>query len=208
MAERWATRLCSSGVWHPLTQLRTGGFWWSTILLPAYTCWWQLVHSSKGDDAKVLLSGITYIIFRPYITQSPYRKYVHITTRNVWNTTLEEFIWHTVSTHVCKSVYCYRYESTEYCDLDFRLQYAYDNEKFMTYCWSSKCQLLKTGYVSLFRLHGWMLFLGDECFERRDQLEIRRRCNVCMTTKNKEKSAQTMFEKAKIPLHWTYSKPD
>jgi len=26
-------------------QLRTGGFCWSKVLLPACPCWWQLVHS-------------------------------------------------------------------------------------------------------------------------------------------------------------------
>jgi len=39
-------------------QLRTGGLCWSKVLLPACPCWWQLVHSVYGEDARVLVNGV------------------------------------------------------------------------------------------------------------------------------------------------------
>jgi len=56
---QWTT--CVS--WHP--QLRTGGFCWSKVLLSACPCWWQLAHSDYGEDARVLLSGVTCTIAAP-----------------------------------------------------------------------------------------------------------------------------------------------
>jgi len=46
----------------------------------------------------------------------------------------------------------------------------------------------------MFQLHGWQLLLSDETFEWSDQLKIRRRRNVRITTKDKQKSAQKMFD--------------
>ena len=48
---------------HP--QLRTRGFCWSKDLLPACPCWLQPVHSVYGDDAAVLLNGITCSVSVP-----------------------------------------------------------------------------------------------------------------------------------------------
>jgi len=39
--------------------LKTGGFCWNKALLPACPCWWQLVHLSYGEDARILLNGVT-----------------------------------------------------------------------------------------------------------------------------------------------------
>jgi len=47
---------------HPY--LRTGGFCWSTVLLPACSCWQQVVHSDEGEDARVL-SGVICTISVP-----------------------------------------------------------------------------------------------------------------------------------------------
>jgi len=30
--------------------------------LPAYSCWQQLVHSAYGEDARVLLNGVSYTV--------------------------------------------------------------------------------------------------------------------------------------------------
>jgi len=49
--------------WHP--ELRTREFNYSHILLPERPCWWQLAHFDYGEDAKVLLSGVTYIVSIP-----------------------------------------------------------------------------------------------------------------------------------------------
>jgi len=47
------------------SQLRTGGFCWSKVLLPACRCWWQLAHSDYGEDARVLLNGVTCTVSVP-----------------------------------------------------------------------------------------------------------------------------------------------
>ena len=44
------------------TQLRTGGFCWSKVLLPTCPCWQQLVHFNYGADARVLLNRVTCTI--------------------------------------------------------------------------------------------------------------------------------------------------
>ena len=63
-----------------------------------------------------------------------------------------------------------------------------------TYCWRSERQLVETSYISLFRLHGRMLFGVNKRFERRDQLEIGRRRDVGMTAENKQESAQISYD--------------
>ena len=45
-------------------QLRTGGFCCSKVLLPAWPR--QLVHLDQGEDARVLLSGVTCTVSVPY----------------------------------------------------------------------------------------------------------------------------------------------
>jgi len=44
------------------SQLRTGGFYWSQILLPACHCWWEVVHSYYRKFTRALLSSVTYTI--------------------------------------------------------------------------------------------------------------------------------------------------
>ena len=46
-------------------QLRTGGYYWSKVLLSACPCRWQLVHLDEGEDTKVLLNGVTCTISVP-----------------------------------------------------------------------------------------------------------------------------------------------
>ena len=41
-------------------QLRSGGFCWCKVLLPACPCWQQPVHSDYGEDAGVLLNSVIY----------------------------------------------------------------------------------------------------------------------------------------------------
>jgi len=36
-------------------ELKTGGFCWCKVLLPACPCWWQPAHSDLGEDTGVLL---------------------------------------------------------------------------------------------------------------------------------------------------------
>jgi len=43
---------------HP--QLRTGGFCWSKVLLPACPCWRHLAHSNYGENARVFLNDVTW----------------------------------------------------------------------------------------------------------------------------------------------------
>jgi len=50
---------------HP--QLRTGGFCWSKVLLPRRPCWRQLAHLDYGEDARVLLSGVTCTVSIPSV---------------------------------------------------------------------------------------------------------------------------------------------
>ena len=52
---------CTS--WHP--RLRGGGFCWSKVLLSACPCWWQLVHSDYGSDARVLHNYVTCTVSVP-----------------------------------------------------------------------------------------------------------------------------------------------
>jgi len=49
---------------HP--KLRSGGFCWSKVLLPAWLCWQQLAHSDYGKDAWVL-NGAPCTISIPYL---------------------------------------------------------------------------------------------------------------------------------------------
>jgi len=34
--------------------------------IAAYPCWWQLEHVNYGEDARVLLNGVTYTISVPW----------------------------------------------------------------------------------------------------------------------------------------------
>jgi len=54
-------------------QLRTGGFCWSKVLLPACPCWRQPVHSDYGEHAGFLL--VIYIVSIPCINK---RKNTHL----------------------------------------------------------------------------------------------------------------------------------
>ena len=47
-------------------RLRTRGFCWSKVLLAACPCWRQLVHWDFGEDAGVLLSGVTFTMSTPH----------------------------------------------------------------------------------------------------------------------------------------------
>ena len=46
-------------------QLRTGGFCWCKVLLPACLCWRQPAHSDSGEDAGVLVNGVIYAVSVP-----------------------------------------------------------------------------------------------------------------------------------------------
>jgi len=50
--------ICASQ--HP--QLRTGEFYHRKILVPMHPCWQHIMHSDYGEDARVLLNGVTYTI--------------------------------------------------------------------------------------------------------------------------------------------------
>jgi len=67
-----------------LPPLGTGRFCWSTALLPACPCWRQPVHLDLGEDARVLLTGVTYTISVPItysliLYQSILCQYLHQT---------------------------------------------------------------------------------------------------------------------------------
>jgi len=47
--------LCRSTCVSRHLQLRTGGFCWCRVLLPACPCWWQPAHAGWGEDAGILL---------------------------------------------------------------------------------------------------------------------------------------------------------
>ena len=46
-------------LWNP--QLRPEGFSWA-VLLPVYPCWWQLAHSGKWQDTRILLRCYLYCL--------------------------------------------------------------------------------------------------------------------------------------------------
>jgi len=48
-------------------QLRTGGFCWCRLLLPACPCWQHPVHLDKGEDTGVL-SSVNYTASIPYVS--------------------------------------------------------------------------------------------------------------------------------------------
>jgi len=96
--------------WH--SQLRTGGFCCGRVLLPVCPCWWQLVHLDWGEDARVLLGGITCIVSIPVVSKL-LRKIVRLMEGSV---SLLLYQWHSkpdVSGHSiflqklsrCKSVW-------------------------------------------------------------------------------------------------------
>jgi len=46
--------------------LRTRGFYWSKVLLPACPYWWQLARLDYGEDARVLLNSVICTVSVPF----------------------------------------------------------------------------------------------------------------------------------------------
>jgi len=68
-------------------QLRTGGFYWCKVLLPAvpaYPCWRQPAHSDYGEDAGVLRNSVIYTVSTPHlfsITKTSWTQSIHQTNK-------------------------------------------------------------------------------------------------------------------------------
>jgi len=55
------------------TQLRTGGFCCSEVLLPACPCLWQLSHSNSGEDTRLPLIDVTCTVSVPLLFSDAFR---------------------------------------------------------------------------------------------------------------------------------------
>jgi len=66
-------------------QLRTGGFCWCKVLLPACHCWWQPAHLDWGEDAGVLLNSVAIYCLCTFKKQSAAEITVFAVTPVSWS---------------------------------------------------------------------------------------------------------------------------